>query len=301
MNFVSATCPHCGKELQVPQDAEQIVCMYCAQPIQIKSLLSRQEQDRGELYSTLIGQAVSLLDSRLFRITGELHGMKQAGYDKNFEEYHALFQPSLRAYSLAATESDDAAAYFSQVLLDRFLKQFEESGIKKESDNRFFDYRYMIVAFTIPAILELHTPSVDLLADSFLERWNTRYPKNRLGKADYDSIRNGFRHKLCFITTAVCTSLGKGDDCRELNAFRAFRDGWFAQTPGGQLKINEYYLFAPMIVREIDRSEDRQAIYRSIWDSYLSPCLSYIEKENYAECALLYEQMVTSLEQKWIH
>ena len=33
----------------------------------------------------------------------------------------------------------------------------------------------------------------------------------------------------CFVTTAVCDSFGKSDDCYELTAFRAFRDNWLVK------------------------------------------------------------------------
>lgn len=301
MNFISTVCPHCGKELQIPDDAEHLVCMYCARPIDVKAALSKPEDDSGETYERLMAQAESLLKDEVFRTKVEMRELKQSNYDKLFEEYQAALRPALQTYSLAATESDLAVGRFADALFRRFIGQLEREGVKKESDYRFFDCRYMIVAFTIPAILELHTPSAEALADRFLEIWNEHYPKNRLGKSSYESISGGFRKKLCFITTAVCSSLGKGDDCAELNAFRKFRDGWLAQAPEGREKIREYYLFAPMIVREIDRSPQKDLVYRGIWESSLAPCLKKIESGDFEACAKRYEKMVLSLEQEWLN
>lgn len=42
MQFISAQCPHCGKELQLPDDAQQVVCMYCAKPIDVQEVLHAQ-------------------------------------------------------------------------------------------------------------------------------------------------------------------------------------------------------------------------------------------------------------------
>ncbi len=158
----------------------------------------------------------------------------------------------------------------------------------------------MLVSFTIPAILELHTPAAEALADTFLEKWNKLYPKNPLGKSTFEAINGGFKKRFCFITTAVCSSLGKDDDCAELNAFRKFRDEWFAETPEGRAKINEYYLFAPMIVSAIDRCAESKTVYRQIWDRHLTPCLKMIESGKQEECAKQYETMILELERKWL-
>ena len=38
MPFRPIHCPYCGLELQVPEDASQVTCMYCAKPIDLKAL-----------------------------------------------------------------------------------------------------------------------------------------------------------------------------------------------------------------------------------------------------------------------
>jgi hypothetical protein len=101
--------------------------------------------------------------------------------------------------------------------------------------------------------------------------------------------------KGCFITTAVCGSFGKGDDCRELTAFRAFRDNWLAKQPDGQSLITEYYRIAPGIVAAIDKSGNRNAVYRGIWDTYLTDCMRLIENREFAVCKQRYIAMIESL------
>ncbi|NLJ30993.1 MAG: hypothetical protein GX424_05250 [Clostridiales bacterium] len=298
MQYVTKPCPHCGKELQLPQDAENIVCMYCAKPIHVKELLSPEP---GENYASLMEEAERLLADELFLFPVSISEIRSSTYPEKFEQYETLFRPALKAYGLAAAENAAGASdRFAGVLLDRFFRRFEAEGIKKTSDTRLFDIRYMIVSFTIPSILKQKTPEAEALADRFLEKWNAHYPKNPLGKASYDSINSGFRKKFCFITTAVCSSLGKGDDCAELNTLRGFRDEWMAGTPGGRAKIGEYYLFAPMIVAAIDRSGNAGAVYREIWEQHLSPCLDLIHAGKQEECAAAYENMVLLLERKWL-
>jgi len=60
----------------------------------------------------------------------------------------------------------------------------------------------------------------------------------------------------CFITTATCETLGKPDNCYELNLFRDFRDNWLERQPDGKALIQEYYDVAPKIVNSINKRKD---------------------------------------------
>lgn len=104
----------------------------------------------------------------------------------------------------------------------------------------------------------------------------------------------------CYITTAVCTSFGKADDCYELTAFRGFRDTYLANTSEGKKLMRQYYVTAPLIVEEIDKSADKDNIYRNIWDTYLAPCLNDIEQREYLSCKNRYIEMVNHLQEKYL-
>ncbi|CDF05801.1 stress protein [Megasphaera elsdenii CAG:570] len=102
----------------------------------------------------------------------------------------------------------------------------------------------------------------------------------------------------CFITTAVCQTFHKPDDCYELTMFRHFRDNWLSKQPNGKDMIAEYYVVAPSIVEKIDSSEYPDQVYRKIWKLYLNPCLHYLENRQYEDCRNLYVEMVTKLKKK---
>lgn len=103
----------------------------------------------------------------------------------------------------------------------------------------------------------------------------------------------------CFITSAVCRTLKKPDDCYELTAFRTFRDTWLCKQPGGQALIKEYYRIAPGIVTAIDSQPNSPAIYQSILDKYLTPCLRYIESGQFDKCKDTYVTMVNTLKKQY--
>ena len=104
----------------------------------------------------------------------------------------------------------------------------------------------------------------------------------------------------CFITTAVCDSFGKADDCYELTAFRNFRDKWLALQADGKNLIAEYYEVAPKIVEKINSLSNSAEIYKNIWRDYLSACLKSIEVGNNENCKKIYVEMVNTLKEKFL-
>ena len=99
----------------------------------------------------------------------------------------------------------------------------------------------------------------------------------------------------CYITTAVCESLHKPDDCYELNAFRSFRDNWLKKQVDGESLIADYYEIAPLIVTKINNLPNATQIYKFIWQKYLNPCLKLIENGDNQTCKNLYVKMVKIL------
>ena len=104
----------------------------------------------------------------------------------------------------------------------------------------------------------------------------------------------------CFITTAVCDSFGKADDCYELTAFRNFRDSWLALQADGKNLIAEYYEVAPKIVEKINSLSNSAAVYKNIWTDYLSKCLKSIEAGDNLNCKKIYVEMVNTLKEKFL-
>ncbi len=104
----------------------------------------------------------------------------------------------------------------------------------------------------------------------------------------------------CFITTAVCDSFNKPDNCYELTMFRNFRDNWLINEIDGKELIKEYYNNAPKIVDSINSRSNKSEIYLNIWNTYLKACLQFIENKKYSECKDLYIQMVRNLEKKFL-
>jgi hypothetical protein len=298
MNNVTIECPHCGRTLEVPEDADKIVCMFCAQPIDFQQERTQKEQEEpAGSCAEYLDEAEKLLDDGIFTYRIQMNDLNGKTYPALFEDYEKMIRPALKAFRNAAlTEEDIAVERMASLLFERFSVQ------SKEEKTRFnaFDCRFTITSLTIPSILEQKVPAAERLVDCFLQKWKADFPKQPLGKADYETIVGGFRKRLCFITTAVCTALDKQEPCVELDELRRFRDGWFSQTEQGPGKICEYYLYAPIIVSAMEQSGQGRDEYERIWEKHLLPCLSDLHAGDNGGCARRYEDMMLELEQKWL-
>lgn len=82
--------------------------------------------------------------------------------------------------------------------------------------------------------------------------------------------------------------------------FRAFRDNWLSKQNDGPVLIEEYYKTAPLIVEKINADPDRDNIYASVWEQYLSVCIKHIEQGRLSDCKEEYIRMVNALAQKYL-
>lgn len=76
---------------------------------------------------------------------------------------------------------------------------------------------------------------------------------------------SGSSSSWCFITTACARARGLPDDCEQLATLRRFRDEYVSLLPNGRQLIQEYYRFAPAIVRNIERQPDSDHIFEDIF------------------------------------
>lgn len=117
----------------------------------------------------------------------------------------------------------------------------------------------------------------------------------------YKKVDEKFSHsKFCFITTAACLSLDKGDDCDELNTLRYYRDNHLINDNDGYDLIKEYYYIAPKIVSNINSHSDSVEIYRKLHNDYILLAYKNILNKNYDEAKKIYIDMVAKLKEKYL-
>ena len=171
----------------------------------------------------------------------------------------------------------------------------------RKKDELQMDYNLAMVVYVFPALLETNKVSGQAWIDVLIKTWKKHFPKTDLKSATAKEINAGFRYRFCYITTAVCESQHKADDCYELSLLRTFRDAYLLLSKEGEAMVREYYDVAPSIVKHIGKRADADAIYEGIWQQYLSPCIRLIESGQNEECVDLYKHMVYELKDLYFH
>lgn len=339
MKFKEAQCPTCGGILQVPEDLEKLTCMYCGKELESTELIYKnyikkvvndtEDSALLDCYNSdktkAILKAKDLLEADRFHYTANYilgihefpklltkHRELAAAFKKN--TYEEVMDPYIieskevveyidRACRVRADQRTEIlTTYVNQMIAD--MKEIiPQVAAENETKESFIldDFKMVVALYLIPMILELHLDISEDLTDIIIKEWIRNYPKMPIRKGLYENIRNGFRKKgFCYITTAVCETLHKDDNCYELMMFRSFRDNYLYQQEDGKSLVEEYYKVAPTIVQRINQLEDRDRIYSSIWEKHLKDCLLAIEAGNDSQCMDMYCQMVKTLEKEYI-
>ena len=303
--FLSGFCPKCGEMLKVPAALAQFSCMYCGARLAQEDLVTETAPAPAvspETAAALLETAQRQLPDCVRAFRGYQKKITKAEFEPAFAEIYAAAEPVFRqldsAFSALGADAD------LQKSAEAFLDELELDWAAGRSKNGARDDDKMVIAiYLVPAIRKLALPSSEPFCETLQREWVRRYPKAPFYLGNYDDISTGFRKKmlgLCFITTAVCEEEGKSDDCEELTAFRAFRDGYLRSCPDGPALIEEYYDIAPGIVTCINLASDRRETYRAIRETYLAPCYEDLQNGRLADCKDRYTKMVRTLARRFL-
>lgn len=303
MEFLKGVCPHCKGELQIPQDRETIICMYCGKELAVKDALSQQEEVSRPKPVT-DEAAIEALQRLLYGIDNPMQYFKKALYMEFFNKYVFENAKNLAILEQAYLAADDAAAMMERVaepLVARVEAELNAAKRGRKKEEMQMDYNLSMVVYVFPALLETNKQSGEAWIKALIAVWKKHFPKTELKSATAKEINAGFRYRFCYITTAVCKSRHKPDDCYELSLLRSFRDDYLLKSAEGEAMVHEYYDVAPSIVKHIGKRADADVIYEEIWQQYLSPCIHLIEEDQKEECVDLYKQMVYDLKDRYFH
>jgi hypothetical protein len=139
-------------------------------------------------------------------------------------------------------------------------------------------------------------------SDGSHNQYDGGYSENEKYNEGWDNGHESYssNNSDCFITTATLLSLGKPDNCEELNIFRNFRDCWLLKQNDGPVLISEYYVLAPKIVLEIGKRSDNKDIYSRLWKNKIKPCLDLIKSRQYDEAKSIYCSTVIDLKNEFL-
>lgn len=236
----------------------------------------------------------------LYRITLEYEFHKST-YEKKMdsliEEQRDLLEEIAHAWDSFPDERDRIAG----IIPEYAATEIKAEPSKRKRDFKLLDYKMNMVSWFIPLLGEMPSENSAEMTQRIIDIWNEKMPGHKIGHSTYQSIKSGFRRGIsCYISTAVCRSLGKEDDCHELEILRTYRDRYLMADDGGKELVREYYNIAPTIVKRIDRKSDADRIYFNIWNEYLKPCINFAELGKNEACREKYTEMVKKLESEYL-
>lgn len=306
----SGSCPKCGAQLHIPAELEQFSCMYCGArltPDELVTEAAPAPMEKCEAEAAF-SDAAGKLAGCIRRFPGYNRMIVQSEFLSAFEKYEDGTKDVFEQLDRAVCAQEERRQALLDEAAKRMLDDLEEAWRadpkwkNKLNHNAIRDDDKIILAiFFVPALRRQELSVSEALCEAIQREWLTRYPRSPFYLGDYETLANGFQKKrLCFITTAVCEAAGLPDDCAELTAFRAFRDGYLSRCEDGAALIAEYYNKAPGIVACIDACTDRAETYAAIQRKWLGPCWRDIQEGELERCKARYTQMVRTLEEQFL-
>ncbi len=307
----SGLCPKCGGELRVPGTLDEFSCLFCGARLTPDALVTQGPAPMdAETAARAFEDAAGKLAGCIRDFAGYNRKIVRDEFEGAFAEYEARTRAVFEQLDRAVCAREPERAALLDAAAERMLCDLEAAWqadpkwSRKASRSAIRDDDKIILAiFFVPALRRQELSLSEAFSECLRQKWMARYPDSPFYLGDYESISGGFRKKLfglCFITTAVCEAEGLPDDCAELTAFRAFRDGYLRACPDGEALIEEYYRIAPGIVSCIDVCSDRAAKYAAIRDTWLSPCYRDLLAGRLEPCKARYVDMVRSLEKEYL-
>ena len=218
--------------------------------------------------------------------------------EEMLEKHSAFLQETIEQ----CEKSEEMRDFVVSCIPEYALSRLREISSKRKRELAAFDYNLNMVAYFLPLLGEMESEIKEEFIRDITESWNKQIPDAKIAFSSYENIKKGFRRSVfCYITTAVCRSLGRPDDCYELNTLRDYRDSYLLSTDEGREIVQEYYNIAPTIVKRIDKKPEADEIYENIWKTYLSPCITMIENGENEKCRDLYSSMVRKLEARYLY
>lgn len=300
-------CPNCGKELEIPAELQAFSCLYCGERTELMPEETRiVPADAGE-FEKAREALKDRLPKSVTRFSDYYKKITKKDFFTAFETYENENRSLFCDMDACALLHPDGVEAASKLLAGDLLDGLEQELMgnkrwktKNGRETLLFETRVVLAIFLTSAVRKRNLACAESFRTELNSQWLERYPKQNWLPGDYDELAGGFkRHKWCFITTAVCTYEGKADDCAELTAFRAFRDGWLTEH-GGEALIEEYYNIAPAIVHCIDLCDSPRERYAEVRERWLGPCYRALREERYADCRDTYVDMVRTLEQRYL-
>lgn len=299
MEYREGRCPGCREVMQIPIGRDRIICMFCGKEFSVEEV----KKEEAQVYEAEMARFREHAGAFFANMEMTVKGFKRNEYEGSFSRYLVTHQENLkniRSIMLAAPDRAEAAEGIADIFLEQGKAVMDAQKGKLGRESMQMTLNMYMVTYVLPSLLSVDTPLLSQVTDQICRKWAATFKNSNIQAADFNSLKDGFRRKLCYITTAVCEGLEKPQDCYELKVLKAYRDGYLAGSPEGEALIARYYDMAPTIVKRVNRKKESKKIYQRLYEEYICPCVQLIEEGNNEACLEKYEEMVEMLREKYM-
>lgn len=232
-----------------------------------------------------------------------LENFNREEYRQSFCDYKETYKTFLNEQLIRSCGNGEDGKWMDKVSLiipQKAAQLLAVCNTKAERNQELLKYNMAMSVFVLPMFYEQEEPAFEKVSKKMVQTWQEMFGQ-KLKIVGPETILGTFRERLCYVTTAVCQGVGKADDCRELRMLRKYRDEYLVKECHEEGLVKSYYNMAPTIVNRINREKNAKEIYHNIWETYLRPCVSFIEEGKMEECRSLYTKMITNLRQQYLY
>ena len=131
---------------------------------------------------------------------------------RQFEKEHGVCFKDLEQSVLSGEDGGTRKlSQMAEMIAEKVAEELRALAKERFRQNRLMDYNMVLVTYYFPAALDLMPQSGTQFVDHMILAWKEQFPQTDLKPATFEEINAGFRQRYCYITTAVCKSLGKTD------------------------------------------------------------------------------------------
>lgn len=223
-------------------------------------------------------------------------------YADAFSDFLNKHTPLFETIESEYTSSEDVSKLLADLsgAFVALAKEEYDAQKKAKRTSYLIDQNSLMVVYILPSIREYNASFSEPLITELVDQWNATFKQYTIRPGTFKEINAGFKRKLCYVTTAVCLSLGKDENCREISLLKHYRDTFLIAESDGKKLIDEYYDIAPTIVNRINKCADAKETYKMIYKNYISPCIDLIDENRLLDCKELYIRMMQSLKQNYL-
>ena len=127
--FKEGICPCCHEKIQVPEDRDQIICMFCGKEISVEEALEKQKSKirkvSQEEYDQYIDTAKAVLEKLIRECDNPMQNFRKNQYEGAFNDFCSINRPLFEAVDMICGNAEDADSVTTE-LTDHLINAAKE-------------------------------------------------------------------------------------------------------------------------------------------------------------------------------